>query len=117
MAQTAVAISQTSTFDIIRTLAYTGISGTYAAVGTPSTHRVRAVCFTNNTDGDMLFSYDGVNDYIFVAAKSYKLWDVSTNKETNCNNYQPVGVQWYVKESTAPSMDSVYIEYMYSVGE
>jgi len=49
---------QVAVLDTLRTLANGSISGTYAAVGTPFTSPVRLICFTNNTDGDMLFTDD-----------------------------------------------------------
>lgn len=100
----------------LRSLAFGSISGSYAAVGTPFDYPSRLICFTNNTDGDMFFSRDGVTDELFVAAGSFKLFDVSTN-------HRPVneddlvfrkGTQWYVKQSTAPSEGSVYIETLYA---
>lgn len=103
--------NQVVVVDILRTLAHASISGSYAAVGIPFTFQTRLVCFTNNTDGDMLFSDDGVNDKLFIAANSFKLFDLVTNK-TNPNPTwcMAPGTQWYVKQSTAPSKNSVYIE-------
>jgi hypothetical protein len=34
-------------FESLRTLGFAGISGTYAAVGVPLLHQVRAFCITN----------------------------------------------------------------------
>lgn len=107
---------QQAELEPIRSLAFGGISGSYATVGTPTSNPTRLICFTNNTDGDMFFSRDGTTDELFVAAGSFKLFDVSTN-------HRPVnqddlvfrsGTQWYVKQSTAPSEGSVYIEVLYT---
>ena len=99
------------TIDTIRTLAFGGISGTYATVGTPFSFPVKLICFTNNTDGDMFFSEDGTNNHLFIAASSFKLFDFTTNR----NALQPVwaipkGTQFYVKQSTVASKGAVYIE-------
>jgi hypothetical protein len=101
----------TVTIDAIRTLAFGGISGTYAVVGTPFIFPVKLICFTNNTDGDVFFSEDGTTNQLFIAASSFKLFDFTTNR----NALQPVwaipkGTQFYVKQSTAPSKGAVYIE-------
>jgi len=95
----------------IRSLAFGGISGTYATVGTVFTFPVKLICFTNNTNGDVFFSDDGTNDKLFVAASSFKLFDFTSNR----NALQPVwaipkGTQYYVKQSTAPTSGAVYIE-------
>jgi hypothetical protein len=103
--------SQVATIDVLRTLAFGSISGTYAAVGTPTIFPVRLICFTNNTDGDMFFSDDGVNNQLFIAAGSFKLFDLNTNR---LNQQQlwvfATGTQFYVKQSTAPTKGAVYIE-------
>src|SRR5579872_4210742 len=103
--------SQVATIDVLRTLAFGSISGTYAAVGGPLIFPTRLICFTNNTDGDMFFSDDGVNNQLFIAAGSFKLFDLNTNR---LNQQQlwvfATGTQFYVKQSTAPSKGAVYIE-------
>ena len=103
--------AQVATIDTIRTLAFGSISGTYAAVGVPLIFPTRLICFTNNTDGDMFFSDDGVHNQLFVAAGSFKLFDLNTNR---LNQQQlwvfAIGTQFYVAESTAPSKGAVYIE-------
>lgn len=103
--------TQVVQIDVIRTVAFGGISGTYAAVGTPFTEPVRLICFTNSTNGDVFFSDDGVNNKIFVAASSFKLFDLTTNRQNRDQIWCfPIGTQFYVKQSTAPSSGAVYIE-------
>ena len=98
-------------FDALRSLAHGSISGTYAAVGSPTTYPARIVCITNNTDGDMIFSTNNSSDMLFVATKSYKTFDFTTNRlSTDATFSLPAGTQFYVKQSTAPSSGSVYIE-------
>lgn len=96
----------------LRSLAFGSISGTYAVVGTPFDFPSRIICFTNGTEGDMLFSRDGSTDELFVAAGSFKLFDLSTNhRPTNQDDFVfEVGTQWYVKQLEAPVSGSVYIE-------
>jgi hypothetical protein len=102
-------------FDEIRTLAFGGISGTYAAVEDPLTVLVRGICFTNNTQGDVYFTDDTTRDKIFVAAGSFKLWDLQANINPQFDDRYvlPIGTQFYVKQITAPVAGSVYIEVIY----
>lgn len=102
-------------FDTIRTLAAAGISGTYAAVGTPLTEYGRGICFTNNTEGDMMFTDDNTKNKIFVAAGSFKLWDIQSNINPQFDDkfVIPIGTQFYVKQITAPVSGDVYIEIIY----
>lgn len=104
-------------FEALRSLGFTGISGSYAAVGTPLTHMVRAFCITNNTQGDMIFSLDNTvaAGQMFVARGSYKLYDVQANMNVQFDDKYvlPIGTQFYVKQSTAPVSGDVYIECLY----
>lgn len=103
-------------FEALRSLAFGGISGTYAAVGSPTTHPVRGFCITNNTQGDMIFSLDNtvVAGQMFVARGSYKLWDIQANMNAQFDDKYvlPVGTQVYVKQLTAPVSGDVYVEYL-----
>lgn len=98
----------------LRSLAFGGISATYAAVGTPFEYPSRIICFTNDTEGNMIFSRDSslVAGELFVAAGSFKLFDMATNhRATNQDDFVfEVGTQWYVKQSEAPVSGAVYIE-------
>lgn len=101
----------------LRTLAFGGISATYAAVGTASSHPTRLICFINNTQGDLIWSRDPTlaAGEIFTAASSYKLFDIQSNLNVNKEDSYVFrkGTQWYVKQVTAPISDSVYLEMVY----
>lgn len=104
-------------FEPLRTLAAGGISAAYADVGTPTDHRVRAFCITNNTQGDMIFTTDDtvVAGEMFVAAGSYKLYDVQANMNAQFDDSYvlEVGTQFAVKQKTAPVDGDVWIEVLY----
>lgn len=102
-------------FDELRSIAFGGISGTYAAVGDPLDYYGRIICITNNTEGDMLLTTDNTRDEIFVAAGSFKLYDIQSNMNTNFDDKYvlPKQLQFYVKQLTAPVSGSVYIEIIY----
>ncbi len=104
-------------FETLRSIAAAGISGSYAAVGIPLVNQVRAFCITNTTQGDMIFSLDdtNVNGNMFVAAGSYKLYDVQTNINPKFDDSYvlSVGEQFYVKQITAPVDGDIWIECIY----
>jgi hypothetical protein len=102
-------------FDEIRTLAFGGISGAYASVGGPLEFVGRGVCFTNSTQGDVYFTDDVTTDKIFVAAGSFKLWDIQSNMNAQFDDRYvlSIGTQFSVKQITAPVSGSVYIEIIY----
>lgn len=109
-------MKQRAQLEALRSLAFGGISGTYAAVGTAFANPVRLICITNNTEGDMLFSRDASTDELFIPAGSFKLFDISTNhRAVNQDDLVfEVGTQFYVKQDTAPVSGSVYIEVLYA---
>lgn len=101
-------------FDVIRTIAHGSISGSYAAVGTPLGFPVRLICFTNNTDGDMFISVDGANNCLFIAAGSFKLFDIGTNRVHAAPIWSIAsGTQFYIMQSSAPTKGNFYIECLY----
>jgi hypothetical protein len=103
--------AQSVSFDTLRVIAEASISATYATVGAKFANPVRLICITNNTDGDMFFSIDGVNDMLFVAAGSFKLFDLCTNRYLVDQLWVlPINTQFYVRYSSMPSKGSVYIE-------
>lgn len=106
-------------FDSLRTLAFGGISGTYAAVGTPLGNNWRIVKITNNTNGDLFISADGTTDNLFVPAMSFTLYDLATNAPplAQTDNFvMQIGTQFYAKQSTAPTSGALYIEGVYARG-
>ena len=103
-------------FDEIRSLGFAGISGTYANIGVPLAKLPRAFCITNSTDGDLMVSDDGgVTDKFFLSAGSYKTWDIQANMNAHDDDKYvlPIGTQFAVKQVTAPTEKSIYIEILY----
>lgn len=105
-------------FDTLRSLGFASISGTYAAVGAALTVAARIVCITNKTAGDMIFSVDSTNasGNLFIPAGSFKLFDLTANMIPGKDDGFVVaeGTQFYVKQVTAPTSGSVYIELIYA---
>lgn len=105
--------------DTIRTLAFGGISGTYAAVGAALAHNTAMFRIINNTNGDLLFSVGGTIDHFFVPAMSFVLYDLAANSPPQVQSgslVMAIGDRFYVKQSTAPSSGAVWIESLYATG-
>lgn len=110
-------------FDVLRTLANGSISGTYATVGASFGHDARSIRFINNTNGDMFFAVtngstpasDGTADNLFVPAGTFVLYDVCANGGSNkfTTAAIPHATQVWVRQSTAPTTSSVFVEIMY----
>jgi len=104
--------------DILRSLGFTSISGTYAALGSPIGHGMRILHFINNTNADMLVSFDGTNPNLFLPAYFSILYDLQTNREENATFFVSLQTQVYVKEnSAAPTSGSVYLQCIYGKGQ
>lgn len=104
-----------ASFEKLRSLAYGSITNSgYTAIGTPLTNPSAAFRIVNNTDGDILISIDGVNDYFFLPAGTFVLYDVQSNRNYNKSFLFPQATQFYAKYSSSPSKNSVYVESMYS---
>jgi hypothetical protein len=106
-------------FDVLRSLAFGGISGAYAVLGSPLGFTARMFKITNNTNGDLFVSTDGVNNMLFIPAGSFVLYDCATNAANvgvTDNFLVPIATQFYVKQSTAPSAGAVYLEVIYAFG-
>ena len=109
-------MTQRANLEPLRSLAFGSISGSYAKVGSALSHPARLMCITNDTEGNMLFSRDGSTDEIFVAAGSFKLFDITSNaRPANQSDLVfQIGTQFYVKQLEAPVSGSVFIEILYA---
>ena len=98
-------------FEPIRVLGFAGITGAYASVGTATSHTIKAFCISNNTEGDMYFTTDTGQDEMFLAAGSFRLYDVQANVGPSDDRFVfPIGTQFSVKQITAPVTGAVYLE-------
>ncbi len=108
-------------FDTLRSLSSASVIGIYTAIGTSVQHNWRAFRITNNTDADILISFDGINDNVFVPMSRFVLYDLSTNEPpTNDNDDLVIGLgtQLYAKlAGAAATTGNVYLEAMYAKGE
>ncbi len=115
-------------FEVLRVIAHGSISATYATAGTAFGHPMRMIRIVNNTDGDMFVAVtngstpasDGTADNFFVPAASFVLYDYAANGGPE-GGVSPLSVatnsQVWVRQSTAPSKNSVYIECTTAAGD
>lgn len=102
-------------FEAIRTLGFAAISGTYASLGAVTTHPVRWLCVTNNTNGDLYLTTNTAQNEMFLAAGSARVIDIQSNinPEQDDKYVFQVGTQFSVKSITVPTSGDVYVEVMY----
>jgi len=97
-------------FQTLQSGAAGSITGSYAALGSSYTSPLKIFRIVNNTDGDLLFSFDGTNNHLFVPTMSFVLYDITSNDGAAL--YYSVGnrAQFYVKTSSSATTGSVYLE-------
>jgi len=86
-----------ATPDPLRSIDSSTFTGAYQAVGTPLGRNVRLVKFVNNSTVAVTISWDGVNDNDFVPAKSFSLYDITSDKVKDDGWFISTGTQFYVK--------------------
>lgn len=104
-------------FDAYRTVAFSGISAAFTPVGTPLAHPTRIFMLLNNTNADMIFSVDQVNNNFYLPAGSFQLFDITGNTDDtiNSNLYVAVNTQFYVMQASgAATSGAVFLECIYA---
>jgi hypothetical protein len=96
----------------LQTLAHGSITTSYVAVGSAFSSALRMFRIINNTDGDMIFTTDPTVSagQFFVPAGSFVLYDISANSDSNSFLKLKGNTQFYVKYSTSPSKNDVWVE-------
>ena len=81
----------------LRSLAFGGISGTYAGIGTSFTSPSRIFWVQNLTDVTLTFSLDGLVDHFQLPTNGFVLLDVTTNQVQSSGCFISQGTRVYVK--------------------
>ena len=104
--------------DAVRTILFSApIPASYTQFGVPFSHAMRVVHFINNTDGDMMISFDGTTDNIPILAGSFDLYDLTSDQDANESFRYENGTQIWIRYLTAPTKGSVYMVCIYGKGE
>lgn len=85
--------------EAIRELAAGAITGVYQPLGAVFTRDCFRLWFTNNTNGDIYLSTDGVTNHKKMPATSGRAADDKTN-----DMYRIHGTQWYIKYDSVPAV-------------
>lgn len=107
-------------FSPVRQVALASITNSYAPLGIPLDHAMRVLHFVNNTNGDLMISFDGTTDNVPLLAESFALYDLTSDQDTNESFRYQLGTQIYVKYLTAPTAPAdgaVYLVAVYGKGE
>lgn len=115
MASTTLAVRMA--WEPQRTLGYASITSSYVAVGTGNLNPERLYILQNQTDANLVFSFDGgVTDHLTLIAGSAFTGDITANKTIEEGAFLSKGIVTYVKaESSLPSSGVVYLSALYGI--
>ena len=98
-------------FEAVREVAFGGIGAAYAALGTALTDNARLLGITNATDAEVYISFYGVTNHLRLAAGSFKLYDLTTNKVRDDGYFLPTGtVIPQMRVAGAPTVGALWAE-------
>ena len=92
-----------ATFAPLKTTTPASIGATYAAIGSVLANPAVILTFINNTNGDVVVSWDGTNDHLKLSASTFRVFDFTTNSPQTDNLMFAKGTQFYVKDGTTAS--------------
>lgn len=98
--------------EILRSLAFGSISGTYAGIGAPFQDAVRIMHIVNTTDVLLTFSIDGINDHFVVPQASYLVLDLTANA-TSYGGSACIAAGTRIYAKGGPGSGSVYLTVWY----
>lgn len=116
-------MSNIARFDGLRVVSYTSITSAYTPFGIPLDHSMRLLDFTNDTDAVIYISFDGVNNNICLVPGSFRVYDVTSDQDTNEKFRYQNGTQIFLKYvGSAPAnnpnlSNSCYMTAFYGKGE
>lgn len=85
--------------DAIREIAAGSITGVYQPFGGPYLRDSFREWFTNNSNGDIYFSTDGVTDMLKFPAQSGRAYDNKTD-----DMFRKTGTQWHIRFDSVPAV-------------
>lgn len=105
-------------FEAIREAAAATIGATYGAVGSALSHHVRIVRIVSTLDKDVYLSIDGTTDMLRIAAGSFVLYDLATNRIQDDGLFLSIGTIFYARQTSAgaPATGTLWIETAYGQG-
>ncbi len=90
------------------------------SIGTAIGHPGRAFKIDNFTDGDLKFSFDGINDHFVLHAMSSWIQDISMNKQPSDPFFVSKRTQVFAQSANVgspPTTGTVYFTLMYGKGD
>ncbi len=112
----ALTSSGLAVFETLRSTAFGDITASYVGVGVSFANPVRLFTLVNDTDVNLLVSFNGIDPHMISPAETARVIDVSSNRSDQAGMLETsAGTRVYIKrEGGAPSSGSFYVEAMYA---
>lgn len=110
-------------FDVLRTVSYTSITGSYTPFGLPFSNAMRIVHVKNDTNALIYLSFDGIVDHIALVPGEFELYDFTSDQDSSEHFRFDNRTQVYLKYvGSAPTLDAnltntAYMSCVYGKGE
>lgn len=98
--------------DSLRSRASSTMTASYQTLGSALSYPVCLIKCINNSNQDVLISWDGVNDHDIVPAGSFFLYDVCSDAGAQRGLYVGKGTQFWVKGTAGTG--TVYLANFYT---
>ena len=100
--------------ETVRTLGFAAIGAGFIGIGTTMIRPIRILVLQNITDAILMFSFDGINDHLPLAANTYMILDITANKTISQGFFLAEGQRIYCRHmGVAPTTGSTYLTTFY----
>ena len=106
-------ISTRLTHEPAREILVADIKSYYVPVGDKIDYPVRQILYQNDTDEDIWFSFNGIDNGFFLRAGQDFVQDITINQVGDKGLLVPAGDYLYVKQRGIPTLGSVSVTIFY----
>lgn len=101
----------------LRSIAAGSISSSYNTVGSPFQHPIYWIHLVNDTDAALTFSWDGIDDHVYLPAGGFLVMDITTNHAANASGlFFSIGQRiWTASATSDPTTGIVTLSAFYAV--
>lgn len=92
----------------MRSIAAGLIVGTYTPVGSAFAHPIYWIHLVNDTDAALVFSFDGVDDHIYLPSHGFLVMDITTNRAANSTGlFFAIGQRIWVQSAVSDPVTGI----------
>lgn len=86
----------------LRSIAAGLIVGTYTTVGSAFAHPIYWIHLVNDTDSALVFSFDGIDDHLYLPSRGFLVMDITANQAGNASGlFFSIGQRIWVQSAVS----------------